>query len=64
MHAVERHFAIHVEYRQQELLKAARADRQATMAQVGRFNADAAMPTRQRAGWSWPSLRARRQATA
>ncbi len=64
MHAVERHFAIHIEYRQQELLKAAQTDRQAALAQAGQSNVDADMQTRQRAGWSWPSLRARHQATA
>jgi hypothetical protein len=64
MHAVERHFAIHVEYRHQELLKAAEADRQATMAQAGQGSTKASVPTRQRAPWNWPSLRVRRQATA
>lgn len=64
MHSVERHFAIHVEYRQQELLKAAQAERQAAIAQAGQTNTSASAPTRQRATWSWPSSRTRRQATA
>ena len=64
MHAVERHFAIHVEYRHQELLKAAEADRQATMAQAGQGSTKAAVPMRLRASWNRPSLRTHRRATA
>lgn len=67
MHAVEHTFAMHVEYRQRELLRAAEVARQSAAVAADPAHTNLTSPakrTRQHAAWSWPSLRARRQATA
>ena len=64
MLSVERNFAIHAEYHQQELLKAAQNYRRAEAARAGQLASTTTTATRQGAGWTWPPFRVRRAATA
>ena len=59
---VERHVAIHAEYRHRELLKAAQDARQVRAARASQTTESSSKPTPQRAGWAWPLVRARRPA--
>jgi hypothetical protein len=64
MLSVEHTMVIHAEHRQHELLKAAQDHRRAEAARTEQSVATPTTVPRQRAGWTWPSLRARRAATA